>query len=177
MPLYRKKTKPIRAHQVNSMDVNDLPDWAQTAQRDEEITVWYPKYLPLAMSFIPFDDDAKGARDWILGQWIIEASLGSQLDCALVDNAWFLEQYELVEDICQFTDADGFNTSVEITDGDGIYEGLKVVTLALRETRGCFEFSEVAWSTMTPQQARDIAKELTDAADKAERENLGYNEG
>ena len=29
---------------------------------------------------------------------------------------------------------------------------------------------------MTPQQARNLAKELTDAADKAERANLGNNE-
>lgn len=71
---------------------------------------------------------------------------------------------------CRFTDACGYNTRVETTDGDGIYDGYKVVTLVLGETDG-FSFREHSWSTMTPTQARDLAEELIAAANEASNEN------
>lgn len=72
---------------------------------------------------------------------------------------------------CQFNSNSGYNTLVETNIGDGRYKGFRIVTLSLGETRGSGGFSEDSWSNMTPQQARDLARALIDAADKAEREN------
>lgn len=72
---------------------------------------------------------------------------------------------------CAWSQDQGYGTNVETTDGEGRYDGAKVVCLSLGETRGFGGFTEGAFSVMTPSQARALAEELIDAADEAERSN------
>jgi hypothetical protein len=71
---------------------------------------------------------------------------------------------------CQFTQEWGYLTRVEVVNGED-RQTKKMVNLVLGEIRATMSFSEVAWSTLTPQEARDLAEELEDAAREAERQS------
>jgi len=84
---YRRKTVPVRAVQIRSLDVADLPDWARRAQKDEEIFVRSGDALDY--SSVPFP------QDWVIGCWIVEVSEpGFGFDCRLLTDAEFSELYE-----------------------------------------------------------------------------------
>jgi hypothetical protein len=67
----------------------------------------------------------------------------------------------------RYTDKWGYNTDVTVESGeDG--QPPKMVHLTLGEYRGMV-FSDEAWTILTPDQARQLAGELNDAANQAER--------
>lgn len=68
---------------------------------------------------------------------------------------------------CRFTAAWGYNTQVDVINGEK-GQPKKLVSLVFGESGYCFR--EEGWSNLTIEQARDLAWELNDAADQAERE-------
>jgi hypothetical protein len=69
----------------------------------------------------------------------------------------------------QFTEEWGYLTRVGVVSG-GTDQPKKMVSLVLGEMARIMSLSisEVAWSNLTPQEARALAEELKDAAYKAE---------